>query len=77
MIVLTLAILLDVTAAAAQTAPAPAPEKPICRSFAETGSLVKKRRVCHTKAEWARLNERTSDEAIRLVEENRGRPPGQ
>jgi len=75
MIVLTLAILLDVTAAAAQTAPAP--EKPICRSFAETGSLVKKRRVCHTKAEWARLNERTSDEAIRLVEENRGRPPGQ
>lgn len=43
---------------AAASAPPPAPnpaDKIVCRRILETGSLVKGQRVCHTRAEWARL----------------------
>lgn len=57
-----LSVLLSASPAAAP-APTPAPsEKMTCKRFAETGSLVKKRRVCRTKAEWARLSARTQEE---------------
>ncbi len=39
-------------AAATPQANAPAKEKRICRSEIETGSLVKKRKTCKTRAEW-------------------------
>ena len=49
---------------AGSTAPADAgantakPEdKLICRKYLETGSLVKSKRVCHTRADWARIND--------------------
>lgn len=36
--------------------PAPRPEdKIVCRKILETGSLIKGERVCHTRAEWAKL----------------------
>ena len=34
-----------------------APERLICKRWAEVGSLVRKRKQCHTKAEWERLAE--------------------
>ena len=55
---------------------APEPEKMICRRYAETGSLVKKRRVCHTAKEWARIGDLANAEATRFVEEHRSRPSG-
>lgn len=40
--------------AAEQVRPA---DKLICRRMAETGSLVRKKRVCHTQGEWARISD--------------------
>lgn len=37
-------------------------DKLVCKRFSETGSLVKKRKVCHTKAQWGRLRSDTQDE---------------
>ena len=56
--------------------PADDGDKVICKRFAETGSFVKKRRVCHTKDEWTKLNDLGQDAAERWVEENRSRPSG-
>lgn len=61
MIASSLALLLAATPMAASP-PSPEPQKLICRRFAETGSLVKKKRICHTKAEWARLSANTRQE---------------
>jgi hypothetical protein len=35
----------------------PSEERLICRSFHETGSLVKRRRQCFTRAQWDRIAE--------------------
>lgn len=45
------------TAASAEVKPAEAPEKMICRKYDEVGSLVKKKRVCHTRADWRRIDD--------------------
>jgi hypothetical protein len=42
-----------------------------CVRVDETGSLVKKHKVCRTNAEWARLRERESSDARDFVERNR------
>lgn len=48
-----------------------------CVRLEETGSLVKKTRVCKTNAEWTQLQENQSREATDLVERNRsGMNPG-
>ncbi len=38
-------------------AAAPQQERPICKKWAEVGSLVRKKKQCHTKQEWDRLAE--------------------
>jgi hypothetical protein len=38
---------------------APAKEKKICRNETATGSLVAKRRICMTAAEWDELSQKT------------------
>lgn len=50
----------DAQNAASGAAPVAAPvkEKPVCRRVEETGSVVAKR-VCHTKAEWAAMDDET------------------
>nr|WP_295374268.1 hypothetical protein [uncultured Sphingosinicella sp.] len=63
-------ILAMLASGTAATAPKPA-DQVVCRRFAETGSLVKKRRVCYTRAQWAKMNERTQDAARQFVDENR------
>jgi hypothetical protein len=63
--------------ASGTTAPASrAADEVICKKFEVTGSLVKKRRVCHTRAEWAKINDRDQAAARQFVDDNRGRPPG-
>ena len=57
-------------------APAPSPDdKVVCKRFDVIGSLVKKRKVCYTRAEWKKMNERDQDAARKFVDENRGYPP--
>ncbi|KQN03872.1 hypothetical protein [Sphingomonas sp. Leaf25] len=46
-------------AAALQTAPAPPPEKKICRRDVATGTIMP-RRTCRTRAEWAQIDAATS-----------------
>lgn len=64
------------TAALAQDAAPPAPaeqakEKKICRAEGSTGSIMTKR-VCRTRAEWARIAEQNERENQRF----RDRPAG-
>jgi hypothetical protein len=59
---LTLAMMAD--AATAQAAPPANPlDKVICRRILETGSLVKGKRICLTRREWALASEKGSDRA--------------
>ena len=39
----------------AQSKPAPAPDKKICRSQVATGSMMS-RKICHTHTEWAAID---------------------
>ncbi|HWU72106.1 MAG TPA: hypothetical protein VN137_01380 [Sphingomonas sp.] len=58
----------------AQTAPAtdpaapkPVKEKKICRREAQTGSILGGASICHTKADWAKIdaaNGRNADDAL-------------
>ncbi len=49
----------------------------VCKRFAETGSLVKKRKVCYTARQWATLNDNERDAATTWVEGMRSKPSGQ
>ena len=84
---LTLAALGIGTASTAQTAApvaAPAvvlpvvavPEKMICRSSIETGSLIKRHKACLTAKQWHYVNDQHEAEARKLVEDGTGRPTG-
>jgi len=44
-------------------APAPKPEKQICRREVLTGSILGGKRLCHTKAEWADIDARATANA--------------
>ena len=74
--------MLAAATASAQTAPAvsatpiPAavPEKIICRSTLETGSLVKKHKTCLTSKQWRYVTDVSSADARRIVDDNAGRP---
>lgn len=58
-------------------APPPPPADPIiCRRYEETGSLVKKRKVCKTKSQWAKSTSEMQETLNRFVEDRRTRPAG-
>lgn len=70
-------------AAAAQQPPlAPPPpaaeadpmDKMVCRRQLETGSLVRAKRQCHTRRQWAYLDEQNQTSARQLVDDTRSRP---
>lgn len=48
-----------------------------CRRNAITGSLVRKARVCKSRAEWRRLDAEGNDGARDIIDASRGRPSGQ
>ena len=52
-------------------------ERLICKRFAETGSLVKKRKVCYTAREWTARNDAERDAATTWVEGMRSKPSGE
>ena len=47
---------------AADPAAAPKPEKKLCRSYEETGSIMGGKKICHTKSAWAAIDQRNSDD---------------
>ncbi len=70
---LLIALLLLVSNGEATSA---APSDPvICKKFVETGSLVRKKKICRTQSEWTTESSSLRDSAARFVEERRARPP--
>jgi predicted transglutaminase-like cysteine proteinase len=61
------------TAAPAATPPT---DKLICRRTAETGSLIKTKKACHTKSQWAYIDERNQQLGRAMVEDGTTRPAG-
>ncbi len=53
------------------------PDKMVCKKVGETGSLVKKTKVCLTRSQWERSATRGSEYSRELQEGLRGRPSGQ
>ena len=73
-----LAVLLQTATTPATAMPASAPaDSPICRRIEVTGSLVRKERVCKTKAEWRAVDENGKSRARAIVDYSTGRPTGQ
>ena len=52
-------------------------EKVICKSIGETGSLVRKRKQCFTRAEWDRIAESQRTGTQKMVDQLTTRPSGQ
>lgn len=76
---LTVAILalapVQTTAPAAPNAP-PAADRRICKRMAATGSLVRRRKECRTKAEWDLIASAARENGQDMVDRNSGRPSG-
>lgn len=66
--------------AAEPAAPAAAPvdrsQEIVCRRDRETGSLVKARKTCHTRAQWKYIDDTNQQFSRQLVDDNRSRPNG-
>jgi hypothetical protein len=62
--------------APAPAAAAPEAEKLICRRIAETGSLVKSKKTCHSKSQWAYIDERNQQLGRAMVEDGTSRQAG-
>ena len=52
-------------------------EKKICRTETVTGSLISKRRICMTKAEWDRYEQANREQLDRYTSRQSGRPGDQ
>jgi hypothetical protein len=63
-------------AADAATSP-PQEERKICRASTETGSLVKKRKACLTKAQWKAVDDQHEQEAHKMIQDSTTRPKGE
>lgn len=82
---LTAGLVLGGTAAMAQTSADPGsnrgpnndPNQVVCRSEAEIGSRVSRRRVCRTRAEWQELQveQRKTTERVQFMKVTCERPP--
>jgi len=70
MILTTMALLL---AAGEPAAPQPAKDRLICRRETPIGSLIARRKMCMTAAEWDKLARDGNEEARKMAYENMGR----
>jgi hypothetical protein len=52
------------------------PNKIVCKRFADTGSLIKKSKVCRTRAEWSKATEDAQKEGERLLSRSVSVPNG-
>ncbi len=68
------------SAFATEAPPAPAEnagDEMVCKRIAETGSRVKKVKVCKTRSEWDQVENQAQDAAKRLNSKNGNVPSGQ
>ena len=65
------------SAAAADSTIAPPEDKKICRASTETGSLVKKRKACLTRAQWKAVDDQHAQEAHKMIQDGTTRPKGE
>ena len=45
----------------------------ICHSSIETGSLVRRKKVCLTRKQWSYVNDTNHDQAQQLIDDNRSK----
>ena len=64
------AVLAQAAAPAAPAAPA-AEEKPTCRYYRATGSIMPSKRVCHSKEEWRIIDQQMSEAARHSMNQDR------
>ncbi len=64
------------TPAATVTATPDPMQQMVCRKDLETGSLVRTKKTCHTKAQWAYIDDVNQNDSRKLVEDNMTRPAG-
>jgi hypothetical protein len=57
---------------AAPPAAARSSDEIVCKKFAENGTLIRKRKVCMTRAEWRRLSEDAQHHTAKLAADNVG-----
>jgi len=73
---LIMAFLVLGSGSGSEVSPPPPADPVICKQYEETGSLVKKRKVCRTKSEWAKSSSEMQETLNRFVEDRRTRPAG-
>ena len=73
MMVLAAATSFSLPALAQTETPAPKPEKKVCRRDQVTGSYLGTRPVCHTKAEWQKIDGVNEADAERTLDRDRQR----
>lgn len=72
LIAITIALSVPATVHAEDAKPAN-PDKKTCRTQEAVGTMFSKR-ICHTKAEWAKIDEQTRNDARDFDENRRNRP---
>jgi len=58
------------------SAPKPVKEKKICRREAQTGSILGSAAICHTKAEWAKIDAQNAANADNALSTSRNNQNG-
>jgi hypothetical protein len=75
-------LLLGVASAASAAEPVPAPpladksQEIVCRKEKETGSLVKSKKTCHSRAQWQYIDETNQSQARSMQDDMRTKPGG-
>lgn len=60
----------------AATTPVDRSQEVVCRRDKETGSLVKAKKTCHTRAQWQYIDDTNQQFSRQLVDDIRSRPNG-
>ncbi len=63
-------------AVATPTAAKDSMDEMVCRKSPETGSLVKSKKTCHTRGQWAYIEDQNQALGRALVDDSRGRISG-
>ena len=48
----------------------------VCRKVKDTGSLIRTKKTCHTKSQWAYIADQNQRFGRQMVEDGTGRPAG-
>ena len=77
---LAVSMMLATMAVAAETTPPPAApngdpmQQTVCRKQAETGSLVRSKKTCHSRAQWSYIDDANQADARKFTDDSTGKP---